>query len=693
MRESVPLMSVYTAVRFLTEDYRKRYVTIEALQGAFREHGRGFSAGLGTTANGLRVAKETQFLSVLGEPGAGKSTFLRRVGLEALVSKEFRVARRIRLRFTAARNIVAGLLSRWLPERPHWLRNTFLSPFLIRPTSRLEMCIPVYVELKTFRNREVNLSEILQQEFATCGFPDGFCARALTRGSLLVLLDGIDEIPSDRIDEAILHIREFVDQNDANRFIISCRTHFYHAWFPRFKDVILADFDDAQIEAFAQNWFRASAGEHGLGSQFIRALKGPAGAATRELAKTPLLLTFLCLVYEASQGIPANRSDLYEEALKILMTKWAADKRVRHEDIYVGMTPGLELLLLQRIAGEGFQRDKLFFSQQELFDAIAVFLREELNAPKHLDAERVLNAIQDDQGLFVERAHGILSFSHLTLQEYLAARYLLGSANRGDIVEKHLFSPHWREVFLLLAGMLEADPLLKQMAERCYKLVEINPSLSHMLGWAARVASEGVSGPEGAARRAICLAFVIAAVLASKQNRDIEARLDGGLLEKGRAGIAPKLAASRDTACSLSYRLDSSIDVDPRFLQTINLDHFHDVKDVYHVLTSGREHKLFKGEVIEKLRESLKGLIETVPERRRKGEPSVAYYNDVRARFFAAFHLFANNGSQLNELAPLEDYLYAISLIVDCRTSALSVTATGWENVCDALFLPNPDAI
>ncbi|MEH2012321.1 hypothetical protein [Nostoc sp.] len=46
-----------------------------------------------------------------------------------------------------------------------------------------------------------------------------------------------------------------------------------------------------------------------------------------------------------------------------------------------------------------------------------------LNAPQHLDGESVLNAIALQQGILVERAEDVFSFSHLTLQEYLTGQY------------------------------------------------------------------------------------------------------------------------------------------------------------------------------------------------------------------------------------------------------------------------------
>ncbi|MGV2388855.1 MAG UNVERIFIED_CONTAM: hypothetical protein LVR29_12975 [Microcystis novacekii LVE1205-3] len=50
--------------------------------------------------------------------------------------------------------------------------------------------------------------------------------------------------------------------------------------------------------------------------------------SAKELAHTPLLLTFLCLVYDENQSFPTNRSRLYQDALRILLEKWSAEKRL-----------------------------------------------------------------------------------------------------------------------------------------------------------------------------------------------------------------------------------------------------------------------------------------------------------------------------------------------------------------------------
>ncbi|MCZ0899882.1 histidine kinase, partial [Microcoleus sp. HI-ES] len=252
-------------------------------------------------------------------------------------------------------------------------------------------------------------------------------------------------------------IQNFVDRYDKNRFIVSCRTAAYRNNFQRFTDVKLADFDNSQIEQFIGNWFQSEVDKQaGTAQKCWELLQKPEYAAAKELAHTPLLLTFLCLNYDRSQNFPNNRSVLYKKALRILLEEWAAEKRILRDEIYQGLSTELEESLLSEIAYTGFETDKLFFSQREVVEEIKTFLAGNLNAPKHLDGEAVLKAIAVQQGILVERAEDVYSFSHLTLQEYLTAQYIADNNLIEPLVTGHFGDRRWREVFLLVAGLVRA---------------------------------------------------------------------------------------------------------------------------------------------------------------------------------------------------------------------------------------------
>ncbi|BAZ31848.1 signal transduction protein [Cylindrospermum sp. NIES-4074] len=432
MREPVKLESVYTAVQFLNDDAIRSFASIENLENFYRQSkSRKFQTQDNTKQAGIKVANEKQYLMVLGGPGAGKSTFLRKMGLEALKGKK--------------------------GEFKHG-------------------CIPVFIELKSFTSSDINIEKFIAEEFRICGFPspEKFTAKALEQGKLLILLDGFDEIPTKNLTEAITQIQNFVDTHDKNRFLASCRTAAYRSGFRRFSDVAMADFDDSQIQQFINNWFRKEEDKQTkTGDKCWELLQKPENKAAKELAHTPLLLIFLCLVYDRSQNFPDNRSVLYRKALRILLEEWASEKRILRDEIYQGMHTELEELLLSEIAYTGFESNRLFFSQRDIVGQIKTFLASNLNAPQHLDGEAVLNAIAIQQGILVERAEDVFSFSHLTLQEYLTAQYIDDHRQVEKLVTEHLTDERWKEVFLLVAGVMRggADDLLLLMEKEAQKYI------------------------------------------------------------------------------------------------------------------------------------------------------------------------------------------------------------------------------
>ncbi len=164
------------------------------------------------------------------------------------------------------------------------------------------------------------------------------------------------------------------------------------------------------------------------------------------------MLTFLCLVYDREQTLPSKRSTLYERALNIILHEWSAQKRLKRDPIYEGFHPELEKLMLAKIAYDSFEQDQLFFSKDVVTEKIAAFLSDTLDAPKYLDADKVLTAIEVQQGILVERATDAYSFSHLTLQEYLTALHIVEEQKEKELVDEHLMDERWREVFLLVVG-------------------------------------------------------------------------------------------------------------------------------------------------------------------------------------------------------------------------------------------------
>ena len=163
MRKPISLDDVYVAIQFLNQHTALQYRSSEEAEQAFRERNRRhFHSTSDKRQNGTQAANDEQYLMLLGGPGIGKSTFLRKVGLEALKGKD----------------------------------GNFK-----------HQCIPVFLELKRFNEDQIDIEALITREFEVCGYPypAQMTNAALKSGKLLILFDGLDEVPT-----AHVHITSFL---------------------------------------------------------------------------------------------------------------------------------------------------------------------------------------------------------------------------------------------------------------------------------------------------------------------------------------------------------------------------------------------------------------------------------------------------------------------------------------------------
>ena len=102
----------------------------------------------------------------------------------------------------------------------------------------------------------------------------------------------------------------------------------------------------------------------------------------------------------------------------------------------------------------------------------------------------MLESLEAQHGLLIERARGIQSFSHLTFQEYFTAKEILTNSNPQALETglKHLVNrvteKRWREVLLLTNSILpNADYLLQLIKQHIDDLIVQDKHLQTFLNW------------------------------------------------------------------------------------------------------------------------------------------------------------------------------------------------------------------
>jgi predicted NACHT family NTPase len=172
-----------------------------------------------------------------------------------------------------------------------------------------------------------------------------------------------------------------------------------------------------------------------------------------DLARNPLLLTMIAVVIRQGRRLPERRVQLYDQALRQLMTQWEFLRMAAREDtqseFVIDYNEACELWA--PIARWMHEVGTGAVHEEELKEHLKFHL-ELLDCEER--AEDWLTVRGDKCCLLQERGGQLFSFLHQTFQEYLAAMDLYQDGRFIDEVDRYTEDPRWHEVLRLACGHL-----------------------------------------------------------------------------------------------------------------------------------------------------------------------------------------------------------------------------------------------
>ena len=427
---------------------------------------------------------EHRHLVVLGDPGSGKTTFMRYLALCYARDRAEGgniINRRLGLDESGYLPILLPLRNLGAYLQSHYPRDDG-----VEGHARLLEFLRVYLHGERIE------------------VPDDFFDTELAEGRVLMLLDGMDEVGDFDLRRRLARLVErFASAYSRCRVVVTSRLVGYTGAArlgESFATTTVQDFSLSDVQQFLTHWHRlvaigqmgpGDAGEHFAVQQTQSLLEAiRTNPRVRELAINPLMLTVIALVHRDRVKLPERRAELYAEAVDVLLGKWEEAKGLGEAAILENSVfDNIDRrLLLQSIALMMHESGTKELPTADLMLILtgAFFSRTGDERAAQRSASRFLEVIQERTGLLVEAGLGVHRFSHLTFQEYLAA---VEAAEREDYLDytlQHSLDPFWREVILLEAGYLstkhqaKTTRLIRRIAE-----TEAEPELFHNLTLAA----------------------------------------------------------------------------------------------------------------------------------------------------------------------------------------------------------------
>ena len=204
----------------------------------------------------LTIASDTQRFVLVGKPGSGKTTALKKV---------------------------------------HYDRAKKILEFGI------DIKIPVFIEAKYYNKK--NGDDFESRISKTLGTDPGNTRKLLYEGKLHILIDGVNEIDADQKNIAFEEINNLMDYYDGCAFIISSRKQGFKNKFkiPEFE---LKELQIPEIKEFIV--------KHNSKNSELLWQELDQNEKFRELAENPLLLFLINYAFARNGGIPKNKASLFK---------------------------------------------------------------------------------------------------------------------------------------------------------------------------------------------------------------------------------------------------------------------------------------------------------------------------------------------------------------------------------------------
>lgn len=303
----------------------------------------------------------------------------------------------------------------------------------------------------------------------------------ISSGNCILLFDGLDEVPTE-VGRALVSrlLEHCVTKFGKNRYVVTSRIRAYTGDTMLRGKFVRCDVQQLTAEdrrQFLKNWFSVllkvpldtveAAGTESRRNldALSEAIEG--NTRLRSLAVNPLLLTVIAIVHWNRKRLPEQRVDLYDECVDVLLGQRKEAERAARSRKANEATESSED---ERIEGRSWTRKRfaeialltLSSSGEEVTrdDVIKVlaprFLDQGADSAEHAEAKalRFLERQELKSGLLVSRKSHSYRFVHLTFQEYLAAWNLANQdfAKVSELIAPRLRSPRWFETLQLLGG-------------------------------------------------------------------------------------------------------------------------------------------------------------------------------------------------------------------------------------------------
>lgn len=458
------------------------------------------AAEMGSTAATVAdLVASRQRVVILGDPGAGKSTFAANL-VHCIASGTFELE---------------GLVPFLLIVRDH--------------TRRLREDHELFIQY---------LEATCRQQYQIEPPPTAI-EYLLLNGRAVIVVDGLDELGDARHRERFANaVEAFSHRYPAARVVVTSRIVGYHEVpldLARFPTAEIAPFNTAQVRRYVSAFFSLDDSIGALRhADFVESFMRESDTAD-DLRRNPLLLSLLCILYTSLNFIPRHKPELYERCAELLFELWDRSRGIEVGHRYgADIKPAVQRLAFKLLTDPNGRQS---IPRTELLTDLTTYLR----TKRYDDDDDAAQAAADFLDFCTGRAWVLTDvgsdrhepsygFVHRTFLEYFAAGQLVKNDPHPAAVWAQLMARindgGWQVACLLSIQILDrsvddgADQLLSlamEQSQECWNTSR--PASSRLLEFCVR-ALEAVAPSNAVLRNLVSAAVRLACDTPAQTRRE-----------------------------------------------------------------------------------------------------------------------------------------------------------------------------
>ena len=234
----------------------------------------------------------------------------------------------------------------------------------------------------------------------------------INENKLLIFIDGLDEIGKNK-SEIINNLEKLYNEITSGKLITTCRTSAVEQTFNNCKVMELAPLNMEQIRSYSELMFG--------NNKFFETIKE---SRFFDAVLSPLTLSLMGAIFSRYGALPQKPVALYRRILNLQLEDWDAMRGITRVSEIESFSNENKFFILSFIAFELFNSYYTYsFTKIELKAIYNKLL--EILPFSNVKLNEFINEIVSSTGIITQDGYDSFSFTHLSIQEYLAAEYIV----------------------------------------------------------------------------------------------------------------------------------------------------------------------------------------------------------------------------------------------------------------------------